>query len=160
MIDQGATSVWERWDAFTSAQGYANGGNVSLAHRPLASVVAWLFATVAGISPAEPGFRSITLAPLPGGGLTWAEASYESVRGRIALRWELAGTELNVAVIVPPNVTARLVLPVRSNRVRVDGRSLESARGVREIARPGTGVVLELRSGSYSFSCGEPVLAR
>ena len=61
MIDQGATTLWERWDAWTEESGYVP--NASLSHTPLGSAVAWLFDTVAGIRPAEPGFRSVTLAP-------------------------------------------------------------------------------------------------
>ncbi len=161
MIDQGATTIWERWDAWTPEQGFANNGNVSLAHTPLGSVVAWLFDTCAGIRPAEAGFRSVTLAPVPGGGLQWAEATYDSVRGRIALRWELAENELRLDVSVPPNVSARLSLrPGAPNTVRESGRVLAAAKGVRELGRLDDAMLLELGSGNYTFVCPDPVVAR
>jgi alpha-L-rhamnosidase len=154
MLDQGATTIWERWDAWTPEQGFANGGNVSLSHTPLGSAVAWLFDTVAGIRPAEPGFRAVELAPIPGGGLAWAEATYDSVRGRIALRWELAGGRLRTDVTVPPNVSATLRLhPGAPGSARESGRELEAAPGVRVLGRIGAELLLELAPGTYAFTC-------
>src|SRR5262245_21450145 len=150
MIDQGATTLWERWDAWTPEHGLAAAGNVSLSHTPLGSAVAWLFDSVAGIRPAEPGFRSLTLTPVPGGGLSWAEASYDSIRGRIALRWELAGSSLRMDVTVPPNVTATLNLhPGPPGKVEESGNALGAASGVRVLGTLGDAVLLELASGRY-----------
>jgi alpha-L-rhamnosidase len=159
MVDQGATTIWERWDAWTPERGFANGGNVSLSHAPLGSVVAWLFETAAGIRPAEPGFRGVSIAPVPGGGLAWVEASHDSVRGRVALRWELAGDELRIDLTVPPNVAGTLALPAAAS-VLESGRGLDAAPGVRELARIGSALLLGLASGAYSFTCRAPSIAR
>jgi len=160
MIDQGATTLWERWDGWTPEHGFANDGRVSLAHTPLGSPVAWLFDKVAGIQPTGPGFRGVTLAPVPGGGLDWAEATYESIRGRIALRWELADDRLRIVVTVPPNMDATLrILTSDAESVTEGGRALDEARGARvERSRP-EGLFIRLQPGSYSFACSEPVVA-
>lgn len=161
MLDQGATTLWERWDAWTEERGFANHGNVSLAHTPLGSFVAWLFDTCAGIRPAAPGFERVTLAPVPGGELTWAEASYDSVRGRIALRWELVGDELRLDVTLPPNVAGSLLVPTRApDSLTEGGRAIREAPGVRVGRVESGGVFLELVPGRYSFACLEPLLAR
>jgi len=161
MLDRGATTLWERWDAWTEARGFANGGNVSLAHTPLGSFVAWLFDTCAGIRPDAPGFARVALAPVPGGELSWAEARYDSVRGRIALRWELAGDELRLEVLLPPNVAGSLLVPTRApDSLTEGGQPLSEAAGVRVGRLEPAGVFLELQPGRYVFACREPVLAR
>ena len=37
---------------------------------------------VGGIAPAEPGYRTVRVAPRPGGGLTWAKTSLDTRHGR------------------------------------------------------------------------------
>jgi alpha-L-rhamnosidase len=85
----------------------------SFNHYALGSIGAWLYRDVAGIAqaPESVGFRELVLRPRIGGGLTWAEASYESVRGRIATRWELVDGELRLDVEVPPTATAAVHVP-------------------------------------------------
>jgi alpha-L-rhamnosidase len=161
MIDQGATTLWERWDAWTPEGGFANHGNVSLVHGPLGSVIAWLFETVAGIRPAKPGFRSVTLAPVPGGGLSWAEANYDSARGRIALRWELAESQLRIGLTIPPNVAATLRIGTSApESVTESGRGLDGVPGARVERNRPEGLFVHLEAGSYSFTCNQPSLAR
>ena len=58
MIAKGATTIWERWNGDT--------GDVamnSFNHYALGAVAGFLFRRVAGIEPAAPGFREITVAP-------------------------------------------------------------------------------------------------
>jgi alpha-L-rhamnosidase len=161
MLAHGPGTIWERWDAWTEAGGYVDGGRASLSHTPLASYVAWLFEHAAGIRPGAPGFESVLLAPEPGGGLAWIEARHDSVRGRIELRWELAGdalagdAALTVDVRVPPNVTATLTLR-DPGTVLEGGQPLAAVRGVRELARVGSSVLLELDSGHFRFTCRAP----
>ena len=68
----------------------------SFNHYSLGSCGQWLFDTVAGIGldPARPGFRHILIRPRPGGGLTWAKASYRSIRGPITSEWNLGDGSL------------------------------------------------------------------
>ena len=44
------------------------GGMTSFNHYALGAVAAWLERTVGGLAPAEPGYRVIEVAPVPGGG--------------------------------------------------------------------------------------------
>jgi alpha-L-rhamnosidase len=72
----------------------------------------WIFTDLGGIDTEEAaGFKRIILKPQPGGPLFWAESSYESPYGTIYLRWEKTGKGLTVDVKVPPNTSARLVMP-------------------------------------------------
>lgn len=64
-IDQGATTVWERWDSYTREAGFhKHPWNMnSFNHYAYGAVAEWFYAYVAGILPAEPGFGRIILAP-------------------------------------------------------------------------------------------------
>jgi alpha-L-rhamnosidase len=59
------------------------GEMTSFNHYALGAVADWLHRVVGGIEPAEPGYRTVRIAPRPGGGLTWAETSLDTSHGRI-----------------------------------------------------------------------------
>ncbi|WP_455749598.1 alpha-L-rhamnosidase C-terminal domain-containing protein [Micromonospora haikouensis] len=71
----------------------------------------WLHRTVAGLAPAEPGYRRLLVRPRPGGGLRHARAALLTPYGPAAVGWRLADGELAVEVTVPPGATARVELP-------------------------------------------------
>ena len=54
---------------------------LSFSHFALGSIGAWLCQTVAGIrsDTSDPGFAQIDIAPVPGGELAHAEATYEAI---------------------------------------------------------------------------------
>lgn len=110
-VVQGATTVWERWDALRP-DGTVNPGTMtSFNHYALGAVADWLHRSVAGLAPAEPGYRRIRFAPRPGGGLTHASARQRTPYGEAAISWELHGDELALDVVVPVGTTAELDLP-------------------------------------------------
>ncbi len=159
-IEQGATSIWERWDGWTPEKGFQDPGMNSFAHYAFGAVGRWIFETLGGLGADRTGFTHLRLQPRPGGGLTWAQASYDSIRGQIELRWKLEGNRLLLDVLVPPNVGATLAIPTRAPAsVTESGAPLERARGVQVLATEPEALLVELVPGSYAFSCGEPVLA-
>ncbi|MBX3095769.1 MAG: family 78 glycoside hydrolase catalytic domain [Fimbriimonadaceae bacterium] len=105
-IENGATTIWERWDGWTPERGFQDVGMNSFAHYAYGAVMGWVFETVGGITPLEPGFGRIRIAPQFDPHLTWADTSYDSIRGSIRCRWERIGDTVNVEVEVPPNVEA------------------------------------------------------
>jgi alpha-L-rhamnosidase len=110
-VTQGATTIWERWDGWTEDKGFQDPGMNSFNHYAYGAVCDWLFATVAGIEPAEPGYRRIRLAPRPGGGLTYTHASLETLHGTVASRWEIADGRLTWTIVIPANTSATVYLP-------------------------------------------------
>ena len=86
MIDQGATTMWERWDGI-GADGVPHG---SLNHYARGAVIMFLHRYVAGIALLDefPGYRRFRVEPRPGGGITWARARHDSPYGRIESAWE------------------------------------------------------------------------
>jgi hypothetical protein len=109
---------------------------------------------VAGIrpDPAHPGFARFIIAPEPVGNLTWARASYDSVRGRIESEWELADGRFLLNILVPPNTRATVVLPVVDPAgVREGGKVLDRADSVKLVRSTPAGVVVEVAAGRYRF---------
>ena len=83
----GATTVWERWDGIRP-DGTRNPGEMnSFNHYALGAVVDWLHRSVAGLAPAEPGYRRLLVQPLPGPGLDHATARHDTPYGRAEAGW-------------------------------------------------------------------------
>jgi alpha-L-rhamnosidase len=121
-VTQGATTIWERWDS-QLPDGTVNPGTMtSFNHYALGAVADWLHRVVAGLAPAEPGYRSILFRPRPGGGLTSASAAHLTPYGRASIAWILADGELRVEVEVPVGATAVLDLEGAEPRALGPGR--------------------------------------
>ena len=74
-VTMGATTVWERWDSMLPDGTINPGEMTSFNHYALGAVADWMHRVIGGIAPLEPGYARVLVAPLPGGGLTWARAS-------------------------------------------------------------------------------------
>ena len=92
------TTVWEDWDGAGSRNHYSPG-----------AVCQWLFDSCAGIR--VEGENHFVIAPVPGGALSYAEASYRSPYGEVFSRWERTDNGVSVTVTVPANCTAEIRLP-------------------------------------------------
>ena len=110
-VGMGGTTIWERWDSMLPDGSINPGDMTSFNHYALGAVADWMHRTVAGLGPAEPGYRTIRVAPHPGGGLTHAAAEHETPYGRAEVAWTRTGGELRVSVLVPPGTTAVVELP-------------------------------------------------
>ena len=65
MIENGATTIWERWDSYKKGEGFNDVGMNSFNHYSLGAVGEWFYSTIAGIAPCfdEPGFAKVRVAP-------------------------------------------------------------------------------------------------
>ena len=124
MLEHGATTAWEWWDAIGD-DGAVRG---SLNHYSKAAVVSFLYTHVAGIrldevpDAATAAFRRVRIAPVPGGGLTWARASIDTPQGLIRSEWRLDDGVLTLEVEIPAGTLATIALP--------DGTSRDADRGI------------------------------
>ncbi|MEV0750635.1 MULTISPECIES: family 78 glycoside hydrolase catalytic domain [Streptomyces] len=109
MLDNGATTVWELWEAI-DADGVAH---ESLNHYSKGAVISFLHRFVAGLRVLDegPGYRRFRVQPCPGSGLTWAEAGHDSPYGRIEVAWRNHGETTRMRVVVPPGTQAEVRLP-------------------------------------------------
>ena len=118
MVDRGATTVWEEWEGVDGL----GVPHASLNHYSKGAVAAFLHRYVAGLRPAEPGYRTVEVRPRPGGGITAATARHISPFGPIEVSWRLDGRSLELDVLIPPGTTATVILPGEAPRNAAPGR--------------------------------------
>ncbi|PJJ70654.1 alpha-L-rhamnosidase [Diaminobutyricimonas aerilata] len=110
-VTMGATTIWERWDSMLEDGSINPGEMTSFNHYAFGAVADWLHRAVGGLAPAEPGYRAIDVRPLPLDGLDWARTAHETPYGLASVEWRRAGSTLEVDVVVPAGVRARVQLP-------------------------------------------------
>ena len=115
-VDQGATTVWERWNSYTKADGFGPAGMNSFNHYAYGAVLAWIYRNAAGIAPDPdvPGFRSIVMAPKPDRRLGHVTAEYRSAAGLVKSAWRYEGAKWIWEFTVPSGATATVICPGES----------------------------------------------
>lgn len=171
MLEQGATTIWERWDGFVPGRGFQDPGMNSFNHFAFGAVGEWMLASLAGIEPDErfPGFERFSLRPRPGPGLDWVRASYASVRGAIASSWRRlgaatgdprdarGGTGIEYEFTVPPNTLANVALECGAGEALFEAGSGASAgerASERAVVRSAGRLLFELGPGRHRFCVG------
>lgn len=159
MIDNGATTIWERWDGYVAGRGFQDAGMNSFNHWAFGAVGEWMWRHLAGLNPddAQPGWKHFTIAPRPGGGVSWARARYESVRGPVGVDWKQDGVVFALEVEVPPNTTATVVLPAAPvGAITEGGRPVNEAPGVQGVEAVADQTRVKVGSGAYAFRVVQP----
>jgi alpha-L-rhamnosidase len=110
-VTQGATTIWERWDGWTPDKGFQDAGMNSFNHYAYGAVGEWMYQRVAGIEPIEPGYKKIRMRPTPGGSLTSASASIDTMYGPAVSSWKRDGNTISFDITIPPNTSAIVELP-------------------------------------------------
>ncbi|NPU97752.1 MAG: family 78 glycoside hydrolase catalytic domain [Candidatus Omnitrophica bacterium] len=113
MIDQGATTIWERWDGWVEGRGFQNPGMNSFNHYAFGSVGEWMFRHILGIQPdpEHPAYRHFVIHPIPGGGLTYAKGTLDTLYGTIRISWKREDPSFEMECAIPPNTTATVYVP-------------------------------------------------
>ncbi|MBW7904176.1 MAG: glycoside hydrolase family 78 protein [Phycisphaerae bacterium] len=153
-IDQGATTIWERWDGYVEGRGFQDPGMNSFSHYAIGAVGEWFYKVILGINPdpAGPGFERVIIRPRPGPGLSWARGSYDSIRGRVAVAWRRDAEGLALDIEVPPNVSATVHVPTANpEKLTESGAAPAESRGVRLLHSGGGEAVFSVGSGRYVF---------
>jgi len=156
-IQHGATSIWERWDGWTPEKGFQDPGMNSFAHYSFGAVCEWMFRTIGGIDTDGPAYKHIVIRPIPGGRLSWAKTSYDSIQGKIATSWNLDGDKLRLTVTIPANTTATVYIPAGNAADIQEGKKpAPQAEGVQLIGMEGKTVLFNVGSGTYHFTSQMP----
>jgi len=103
-LSAGATALTEAWDA--NPQSSQN-------HLMLGHIEQWFYAGLAGIrvDPDAPGLSRIRIEPEAAGDIQWVKATWETVRGPVAVDWRIEGGSFLLSVDIPPGMTAEVRLP-------------------------------------------------
>jgi len=163
-VEQGATTIWERWNSYTKDNGFGGEQNAqmnSFAHYSFGAVCEWMFSQLAGIQTDGPGYKRIIIRPtLPAPDsnpdqkpINWVRAHYDSIRGPIASAWKLEDGRFSLEVTIPANTSAMIGVPASTAASLTEGgKELARAQGVKVLGAAGGQVVLAIESGSYRFA--------
>ncbi len=144
IVDQGGTTMWERWD-----------GEFSQIHSTLLAAGEWFPRGIGGIKPdaAQPGFKRVIIDPWPVGDLAWAKSRYDTIRGPVASEWRREAQRFLLDVEIPANATALVRMPARTaEAITESGKPAANSEGVGRITCSNGLAEIEVASGSYRFA--------
>lgn len=103
MIEQGATTLWERWDELESH-------NLPM----FGSVSAWFYRVVAGLAPHRDAvaFDKAELRQFCSNKLDYAKASVHTIQRQYSIHWSRTENGGGVKVAIPSNSSAELYFPI------------------------------------------------
>lgn len=151
-INQGATTMWERWNSYTLEDGFNKDGMNSFNHYAYGAIGQWMYERIAGIKPIKPGYKEILIAPLPGGPLTSAQAKYESPYGEVSSAWKIEDEVFELKATVPPNTTAKVVIPANTEEhLIVNGQPFSENAKIEMLNNSGNTFEIMVQPGTYIF---------
>ncbi len=153
-ISLGATTMWERWNSIGPEGEFGPVSMNSFNHYAYGAVGDWMFANIGGLQALEPGYKKSRIAPLVGyGDLTHARCRLQTPYGPLSCEWELSGDDLTMAVTIPFNTHAEVVIPApNAAAVHEATTTAEQAAGVKESRYQDGELTLLLGSGTYTFT--------
>lgn len=126
----------------------------SFNHYAYGAIGDWMYRVVSGINLDEraPGYKHILIEPQPGGGLTQAKASVESIYGHVESGWNIADGKLILKIELPPNTAATVRLPkAKLADVSEGGKPLGDRAEFSGARQAKDSAAVEVGSGSYLF---------
>ena len=138
-VDQGATTVWERWDAI-APDGSIHDGRMSIVvqgnegdgahmlsfnHYAYGSVVDWVYQNVGGIAldPSNPGYQHVMFAPRPCTDITSARTVIQTGLGAVSLIWQVQNETFTADVVLPFGCSGSFSTPAGpDSMVSLNGR--------------------------------------
>jgi alpha-L-rhamnosidase len=100
-LEHGATSLWEHWKLESRSRG----------HYFLGTLDDWLFQSVAGLAPIEPGWRRARIAPAVTHLADWAAGHVQTPFGRLSVHWRRTDAGVELELTVPVGMSAEVELP-------------------------------------------------
>ncbi|PQJ72696.1 rhamnosidase [Polaribacter butkevichii] len=151
-INQGATTIWERWNSYSKEEGFNPQNMNSLNHYAYGAIGEWMYERIAGIAPLEAGYKTIRIAPKTNKKLTSASASLNTTYGEIASSWEIKAGTFSLEATIPPNTTAKVSVQGNTNEpLLVNGKNVEDVKGVTLVKTNADSFELLAQPGTYKF---------
>ncbi|MEY4433404.1 MAG: hypothetical protein RLZZ44_1538, partial [Bacteroidota bacterium] len=147
MAKNGATTIWELWNGNTADPKMNSQNHVML----LGDLLIWYYENIAGIKSSSKlvGFKEIIMNPDFVPGLSYVNASFESVYGLIQSKWQKDKRKLHWEITIPANTSAKVYLPtIVFSKVKLNQQPLqkESPFSIEK-----NKLVLQLPSGTYTI---------
>ena len=112
-VDNGATTIWERWNSYMKDRGMGPRFMNSFNHPAYGCVGEWIWETCAGIScdASGAGFSHLIMKPVPDRRLGFVEAEYKTPYGLVRSSWKYKGDRWIWKFTIPKGVSASVTLP-------------------------------------------------
>ena len=110
-VKAGGTTIWEQWAPVLPDGSIDPDKEASLNHYAYGAVADWLYRRVLGIEALEAGYREYRIAPLVGGGITWAKGHLDTPYGRVASEWQIEENTFTLRTEVPVSAICHVTMP-------------------------------------------------
>ncbi len=112
--EHNASSLFETWDIKRRIF------DASLNHPSMGAIAAWMYKSLAGIKldKNETSFKKIIIEPSFIEDLDFVDASYNSLYGKIKVKWTKENNNVKLEIEIPPTATAQLKLPQKSHNIK------------------------------------------
>lgn len=141
-VNQGATTIWERWNSYTIKDGFGNVNMNSFNHYAYGAVAEWMAAVAGGIrfDDEHPGGKMLIFAAEPDRRLTHVDCSLETPYGRAQSCWKYERDRWSWKICAPCNTRVKLILPdLQVSKIMLNGKVVND-------------MFFELENGSYEIT--------
>jgi alpha-L-rhamnosidase len=154
MIEEGATTLWERWEKITG------GGMNSHNHVMFASIDAWFYRAVAGLSLLDPGWAKIRIKPPLFPDLKFASAELQTIHGIVRVSWRKSESVFHMHVYIPVGAKAEIYVPILNDEISIEcngikvfkrGKMLDTKCNIKFAGIKDGYLVISTGSGCYIF---------
>ena len=124
-VNQGATTIWERWNSYTIKDGFGDVNMNSFNHYAYGAVAEWMAASAGGIrfDDAQPGGKLLIFAAEPDRRLKHVSCSLETPYGKAESAWKFSGKSWIWRIAAPCNTAVKVILPeLKAKQVTLNGK--------------------------------------
>jgi alpha-L-rhamnosidase len=140
-INQGATTMWERWNSYSHKDGFGEAKMNSFNHYAYGAIGEWLYRDLGGLWHTEDavGYKKIAFTPKSQNKFTFATVYKETPYGTAQSSWKIEGNKMLWDLIIPANSSGQITLPTNSpTNATINGK-------------PATALKFELPSGIHKI---------
>ena len=110
-VNQGATTMWERWNSYTVKDGFGNVNMNSFNHYAYGAVHEWVVRHLCGIQLTSPGGKNICFAAEPDERLGFVNSHLNTPYGRVESCWKFENGKLFWHIAAPENTGIEVKIP-------------------------------------------------
>jgi alpha-L-rhamnosidase len=132
-VKNGATTIWERWDAIRADGSVFAPDMNSFNHYAYGAVCQWLFEAAGGFrpDPEKPGFERILFEPLIDARLGPFSARHDTRFGAITSRWIVEEDSVAYDFTVPPGAEGLWLRPAAYPHLSIDSAKASGSEPIR-----------------------------
>ncbi len=157
-VKMGATTIWERWDGIKPDSTFQTPGMNSFNHYAYGAIGDWMYRSVAGLDTYEDGvgYKHIRIQPHIDKRLTYAKAELQTPYGKASSGWKTENNKTSLDVVIPPNSTATVFIPAKSDLIKEGGQVLSGVKEIKLEESENSQSRISVGSGTYHFTWNNP----